>query len=172
MTTQQLILIDCFCLVLLGLAAYFTRATPRRLLGALVGGVAATVLGVGLDVAGHSLGWWHYTFVTTPYGPPLMYVAVGLWYGAGVALIGWRVTRRFGGRGQAAFIGFMTVYGPIRDYVGVAATGGAIQVITPGIAPAVGDAALWATIIAVAQGVMRLVAGPAASDRLARTRQT
>jgi hypothetical protein len=167
MTTQQFILIDCVCLFLLGVATYFTRATLRRLLGALVGGVAATLLGVGFDVAGHSLGWWHYVGVTTPYGPPLMYVALGLWYGAGVALIGWRITRRYGWQGQVAFIGGMAVYGPIRDYVGVALSKNRLQVIAPGIMPVVGDVILWASVIAAAQGVMRLVAGSAQNDQLA-----
>jgi hypothetical protein len=34
----------------------------------------------------------------------------------------------------------------------------------------VGDALLWASIMAVGQGVMRVVAGPARSDALARSR--
>lgn len=169
MTTQHLILIDCVCLFLLGVTTYFTRATLRRLLGALVGGGAATLLGVSFDVAGHSLGWWYYVGVTTPYGPPLIYVALGLWYGAGVALIGWRITRRYRWRGQVSFIGFMAVYGPIRDYVGVALSKNRIQVIAPGIMPAVGDVILWASVVAVAQGMMRLVAGTATNDQLART---
>jgi hypothetical protein len=169
MNTHQLVLIDCLCLALLGIATWLTRATPTRLLGGLAGGAAFTALGVLFDVAGSWLGWWRYTFVTTPNGPPLMYVAVGLWYGAGIALIGWRVTRRFGRRGQVAFITFFAVFGPVRDFVGVALTRGKIQVIAPGVMPVVGDVLLWASCIALAQAVMRLVAGPAKRDRLART---
>jgi len=99
MTTSQLILTDCVSLILLGITTLLTRATPRRILGALAGGLAAALLNVGEDIVAFSLGWWYYPSVATSYGPPLMYVAVGLWYGAGVALIGWRLTRRFGWRG-------------------------------------------------------------------------
>lgn len=96
-----------------------------------------------------------------------MYVAVGLWYGAGVALIGWRLTRHFGWRGQAAFISLMSVFGLGRDYA-VAAVSGVI-VFAPGIKTVVGDVVCWAILLGMAQGVMRLIAGPAKYDRLART---
>lgn len=55
-----------------------------------------------------------------------MYTVVALWYGAGVALIGWRVIRRFGGRGLVTFIGIMGVYGPIRDYGAARWSGGGV----------------------------------------------
>ncbi len=97
-----------------------------------------------------------------------MYVAVGLWYGVGVTLIGWRVIRRFGRRGFIAFIAFMAVYGPLRDYAGVALSRGTVQVISSGIMPFVGDTVLWASLNAVAQGTMWLVAGSSDADRLAR----
>jgi hypothetical protein len=60
-----------------------------------------------------------------------------LWYGVAVTLIGWRVSRRFGWRGFIGFIGFLAVYGPLRDYVGVTLTRGTVQVIvrTPIEAP-------------------------------------
>jgi hypothetical protein len=99
-----------------------------------------------------------------------MYVAVGLWYGVGVTLIGWRVIRRFGRRGLIAFIGFMAVYGPLRDYAGVALTRETVQVISPGIMPLVGDMVLWPSLNAVAQGIMCLVAGSPDADRPARAR--
>lgn len=79
--------------------------------------------------------------------------------------------RRFGRRGLIAFIGFMAVYGPLRDYAGVALTKGTVQVISPGIMPLVGDMALWASLHTVAQGIMWLVAGSPDADRLARARK-
>jgi len=166
LTTTRLLAIDAICLVLLAVTAYFTRATPRRLLGAVVAGAAIALVGVGFDVVGDMRGWWHYTSVSTRYGPPLMYVALALWYGAAVALIGWRVTRRFGWRGQVTFIAFMGVYGPLRDYVGTAVTDGSIQVMGPGIMPLVADVTLWAGLVAAAQGIMWIVAGPASADAL------
>jgi len=172
MNAQQLVLLDCICLALLAAVTFFTRATPIRFLAAIIGGVAATAVGIGFDVLGHSLGWWHYVGVATPYGPPLMYVAVGLWYGVGLALVGWRIARRFGSRGQLAFIVFMAVYGPVRDYVGVALSHGRIQVIALGIIPVLGDVALWVSVIGVAQAVMWLVAGRTYQEPLARVRHT
>jgi len=35
----------------------------------------------------------------------LLYLALWLWYGVGVTLIGWRISRRFGWRGLIGFIG-------------------------------------------------------------------
>jgi len=167
-TANQLVGIDGICLVLVVVAIYFTRAAPKRVFGAIVAGSVATAIGIAFDVAGDAMGWWHYTIAGTAYGPPLMYVAVGLWYGVGVTLIGWRVIRRFGRRGLIAFIGFMAVYGPLRDYAGVALTRGTVQVISPGLMPLVGDMVLWASLNAVAQGILWLIAGSPDADRLAR----
>jgi hypothetical protein len=122
----------------------------------------------GVDALARDLGWWRYPGVQTPYGRVLMYVAAGLWYGAGVALIGWRLRRRFGWRGLAAFLGVIGVLGPLRDYAGAALTG--VIVFAPGIVPILADAACWVAGTALIQGLMNLIAGPARGDRLARTR--
>ena len=164
MTTRMLILADCAALVLLGLTAYLTRATLRRLVGALIAGVTVTLLIAGADALVRKVGWWYYPSLNTPYGLLLMCLAAALWYGAGVALIGWRLTRRFGWRGLAMFVGVMGVVGPLRDYAGAALTGAIV--FGPGIVPVLGDAVCWAGGIAIAQAVMRLVAGPARKDRL------
>jgi hypothetical protein len=169
-TGSQLVGIDGICLVLVAVVIYFTRAAPKRVFGAVVAGSVATAIGIGFDVVGDAMGWWHYTMVRTPYGPPLMYVALGLWYGVGVTLIGWRVIRRFRRRGLIAFIGFMAVYGPLRDYAASPLTKGTVQVISPDIMPLV-DMALWASLKTVAQGIMWLVAGSPDADRLARARK-
>src|SRR5215472_5424451 len=105
MTTNQLIAIDGLCLVLMALIVYFTRAVPKRVLGAAVGGLVAMPVGIGFDVVGDAMGWWHYTMGATAHLPPLLYPGLWLWYGIGVSLIGWRITRRFGRRGLIGFIG-------------------------------------------------------------------
>ena len=168
MTTKQSILIAANGVYLVGLVAtvYFTRATARRVAGAFMGGIAVGVVGVGLESLAHSAGWWRYPSVETPYGPPLMYPALVLLW-AGFALVGWRVTRRFGWRGQAAFLGAATILGTLRDY-GVAAWLLGFIVFAPGIGPVLADAACWAGTVALAQLVMRLVAGPVRGDPLAR----
>jgi hypothetical protein len=145
---------------------YFTRATARRVAGALMGGGAVAFVGVGVEALAHTLGWWRYPSVETPYGPPLIYPAIVLLW-AGFALIGWRVTRRFGWRGQAAFLGAAVILGVPRDYA-VAARFPEFFVIAPGIGPALADAVCWAGTVALAQAIMRLVAGPVRGDPLAR----
>ncbi len=164
LTTRLLIVADCVALVLLGITVYLTRATLRRVVGALIGGFTVTALIAGVDALAREHGWWSYPNVSTPYGLPLMYVAAALWYGAGVALIGWRLTRRFGWRGLVGLVGVATILGPVRDYAYAALTG--VIVFAPGTTPALLDAACWGCGIALVQGIMRLVAGPAQSDRL------
>ena len=168
MTTQQLILIaaSCVYLVVMVVTAYFTRATRRRVTGALFGGVAVGLVGVVVESLAHAMGWWRYPSVETPCGPPLMYPVVVLLFAA-LALIGWRVTRRFGWRGQAAFLCAVTIVGTVRDYR-VAAWLPEFIVFAPGIGTALVDAACWAGLLALAQAVMRLVAGPVRGDPLAR----
>jgi hypothetical protein len=163
----MLIVADCAALVLLGVTVYLTLATFRRLVGALVAGVTVTLLIAGADALARKVGWWYYPSLNTLYGLLLMYLAAALWYGAGVALIGWRLTRRFGWRGLAAFVAVMGIVGPLRDYSGAALTGGIV--FAPGIVPVLGDAVCWAGGMAVAQAVMRLVAGPARKDKLRQT---
>src|SRR5580765_5036892 len=157
MTTPPLILIAASGIYLVGLmvTAYFTRATRKRIIGALSGGVAVAVVGVAIECLAHARGWWRYPFIGTAYGPPLIYPVVVLAFAA-LALIGWRVTRRFGWRGQAAFLCAVAIFGTLRDYR-VAAWLPEFIVFAPGIGIALVDAACWAGLLALAQAVMRLV---------------
>jgi len=171
MTTHPSIFIaaSCVYLVVMIVTAYLTRATKRRVTGALIGGAVVGLVGVGVECLAHALGWWRYPSVETPYGPPLMYPVVILLFAA-LALIGWRVTRRFDWRGQLAFLCAVMVLGTLRDYR-VAAWLPEFIVFAPGIGIALVDAACWAGLLALAQAVMRLVAGPVRGDPLARQPQ-
>jgi hypothetical protein len=153
-------------LALLAAAAYFTRATWRRVVGALAGGGVVGLVGVGVDALAYALGWWRYPSVQTPYGPPLVYPAVSLLFAA-LALVGWRVTRRFGWRGQAVFLGGVAVLGVLRDYWWAARLPELI-VFGSGLVPALADVLCWAGLAALAQAVMRAVAGSVRGDSLAR----
>lgn len=168
MKTQQFIFIagSCVYAVVLAATAYFTRARARRFAGALMGGVAVGIVGVGIESLAHTLGWWRYPSVETPYGPPLMYPAV-IFLLTALALVGWRVTRRFGWRGQVVFLAALAILGTIRDYQ-VAARLPELIVFAPGIVPVLVDAACWAGVAGLAQAVMRWVTGPSRGDRLAR----
>jgi hypothetical protein len=167
MTLQQLIVLaSVVYAVLFIVTIYFTRATTRRALAALAGGGVVAVVGFGVEVLCQSLGLWRYPSDDTGYGPLAMYPVLVLIF-AFLSLIGWRVMRRFGWRGQIVFLAVVAVLGTIRDYkIAEQATG--IIVFTPGITTVLADLVAWSGLTALAQGVMRLVAGPAAADRLAR----
>ena len=168
MTEQQMLLIAIgIYLVLLAATTYFTRATLRRFLGALAGGLAVAVVGVGVEIFFQSLGFWYYPSAADQrYGPKLMYLLVVIMW-ATLALLGWRVMRRFGWTGQLLFLTTVTVVGTTRDYLVAGQVLGYI-VITPGLLTVLIDAACWAGTTALAQAVMWLVAGDARDDKLAR----
>jgi uncharacterized membrane protein YoaT (DUF817 family) len=62
MTTQQFILKAAIgvYLVILVATAYFTRATARRVAGALMGGLVVGIVGVVVEILAHAMGWWRY----------------------------------------------------------------------------------------------------------------
>jgi hypothetical protein len=167
MSLQQLLLVATgVYLVFLCAAVYFTRATARRILGALAGGVAVAVVGFGVELVCQAAGLWHYPSDDTGRGPLLMYPLLALVW-AVLALIGWRVVRRFGWRGEVVFLTVVALQGTLRDYFEAGQALGMIA-LAPGLTTVLVDIVCWAGLTALAQGVMRLVAGPAAADRLAR----
>ena len=166
MTRQQIILWACAYLVELVAVIYFTRATARRVMGAMVGGAAAGLLGLGAIALCEALGWWRIPFASTPYFLPLFYLGLSISL-TPIYLVTWRVARRFGWRGLAVFLCVVTVIGAPRDYL-IATMFPKWMVFAPGVAPILADAATYAGIVVVGHAVMRLIAGPAREDRLAR----
>ena len=75
---QLLIAATCVYTGAIVATAYFTRATPRRIVGAIAGGVVVAVVGIGIEILCQTLGFWHYPSTSARYGPPLMYPLVGL----------------------------------------------------------------------------------------------
>ena len=164
MTTQQIILWTCAYLIELGAVVYFTRATARRIVGALAGGVAAACFGLGAIVLGNALGLWRVPIARTPYFLALFYLGLSISV-TPIYLVTWRLVRRFGWRGLAVFLCIVTVIGPPRDYL-IAATFPRWMVFAPGVAPILADAATYVGIVALGHAVMRLIAGPSRADRL------
>jgi hypothetical protein len=166
MTRQQIILWTCAYLIEFGAVVYFTRANARRVMGALVGGAAAGLLGLGAIALCEAFGWWRVPFASTPYFLPLFYFGLSISL-TPIYLVTWRVARRFGWRGLAVFIGIVTIIGPPRDYL-IAATFPKWMVFAPGVAPILADGATYAGIVILGHAVMRFIAGPASEDQMAR----
>jgi len=143
---------------------YFTRATSRRVVGALTGGAVVGFMGMGAIVLGNTLGLWRVPIIWTPYFLALFYLGLSISV-TPIYLVTWRVARRFGSRGLAVCLVVVAIIGPPRDYL-YAAKYPAWMVFAPGIAPILADAATYVGIVALGHAVMRLVAGPARVDRL------
>jgi hypothetical protein len=165
MTTWHIILLGSAYLIELVAVVYFTRATALRIVGALVGAVAAGLVAMGAIGLGEAFGWWRVSLASTLYFLPLIYLSLSSL--TPIYLVTWRLVRRFGWRGLAAFIGIVAVIGPPRDYL-IAAKYPQWMVFAPGIAPILADAATYAVLVFVGHEVMRLIAGPAHADRLTR----
>ncbi len=165
MTTQQLHLFNSLYLVLLVVVAVLTRATARRIAGALAGGVAIGVVVLGIIALGEEVGWWHMAITWEPYFLTVLWIGFALC--AFIYLITWRIARRFGWRGLAVAVIVAAVIGPPRDYWYMARfpEWGAYA---PGVAPVLAISATYVLLVVLGHGVMRLVAGPARADRLAR----
>jgi hypothetical protein len=106
-----------FCVYAVGLAVatYFTRPKSRRLVGALVGGLAIVVAGVGVEGC-QSPGFWRYPSIKQRACPLAMYpVLVVMW--AVYPLIGWRAMRRLGWRGEFDLLAMITLVRTLRDYL-------------------------------------------------------
>jgi hypothetical protein len=166
MTTQQLHLFNGLYLVALVAVAVLTRATTRRIAGALAGGTALGVVVLAIIAIGEEFRWWRMTITWEPYFLTLFLIDCVL-SGAALYLITWRIARRFGGRGLLVVVVILAVLGPVRDYQYMARfpEWGAYG---PGIAPVLAIAATYVIMVVLGQSVMRLVAGPAREDRLAR----
>ena len=168
MTSQVIILWTCAYLVEFGAVIYFTRATARRIVGALIGGASAGLLGLGAIALCKAFGWWQIPFSLTPFFLPLFYAGLAISL-TPIYLVTWRLARRFRWRGLAVFIASVAVIGPPRDYL-IAATFPKWMVFAPGVTPILADALTYVGMVAVGHVVMSLIAGPAIEDQLARTR--
>jgi serine/threonine protein kinase len=165
----QLALYTYAMLAAAGVAIYASRATLRRVAGVFAGAIAFVLTGVFAIRAAFASGWWQWAAIDpSPKIPVPVLIVDALCYAVVLAVISWRVSRRFGWRGQSAFVLIMSVWGPARDYAGAAFN--ALVTIAPGLAPFVGWATAWCGAILGMQAVMRLVAGPARADRLAGNR--
>jgi len=112
-TAQQLHMFNVLYLAILVIVAVLTRATARRIAGALAGMAVMYPLGLAIIALGERVGWWHWKF---PWEPNfLTALGINCLLCAFVFLITWRIARRFGGRGLAVVAVVAAVIGPTRD---------------------------------------------------------
>lgn len=166
MTPSQIIVFTCAYTVALAAAAYFTRAPPRRVMGALAGGAAAGCFGMGAIVLGNALAVWRVPLSSTPGWLALFYVGLAISCSP-IYLITWRVARRFRWRGLAVCLIVVGVIGPPRDYL-YAALYPEWMVFAKGVVPVLADAATYLGLVVVGHVVMWGVSGPAREGHLAR----
>src|SRR4051812_41899733 len=96
MTTAQLHLFNCLYLVVLVVVAVLTRATVRRIAGAMAGGAAFGVVALGIVAFGERVSWWHMAITWEAY--PLILMLTDFSLCSFIFLITWRIARRFRAR--------------------------------------------------------------------------
>jgi Kef-type K+ transport system membrane component KefB len=163
MTTNNLFVIACVYLLVLVCLAYLTRATVRRIAGAVIGGAVAGLLGLAAVTLGDEMEWWRVA-IRTQYLFLLAYIGLAVSL-APFYLVSWRIARRYGLRGLAVGVAVISIVGPVRDYA-VAATFPDWIVFSPGFAPIVAVSMTYVCWTVVGHAAMRLVAGPAKEDLL------
>jgi hypothetical protein len=165
MTTQQLYVLSAFYLVLSVIVAILTRATGRRIAGAAAGGAVSGIASLGVILFCEKMGWWDMAIPWEPYFLTLFVICCAIC--GFVFLITWRIARRFGWRGLAVALIVAAVLGPPRDHLWMSRfpEWGAYA---PGFAPILAIAVAYVVLGVLGHATMRLVAGPATADRLAR----
>jgi serine/threonine protein kinase len=151
-----------------GVAAYLTRAVFLRAMGSLAGGAVLMVAWMFKLRIDYAMGWWRSAFPETP-DPLMLFSLPVLFVGAVLFLASWRVSRRFGWAGQVVMLLIAPIGLAVRDRIWWEYLM-RMMVSTPGIRPLLADAALLGVGLALGHAVMRLIAGPARKDPLARTR--
>lgn len=145
-------------------AVYFTRATYRRGVAAFAAALVFTVFNILWDIAAYHAHWWWYPSLNRSFGPLSIYLAQNLVWGGAWGLLGWRIQRRFGLLGLILFIFFLSSVGNIRDFTIASAT--KLIMFGSGYVPRLADLVCWATLLAIAQITIRLIAGPSERDSL------
>jgi hypothetical protein len=164
MTLPSALLYLAFASFVFALVARLTRASRRRLVGALVSVIAFTAASGSIDDFAIARRWWRYpSWVAPPHPSLVVYLGQALIFVGTVALVGWRVERRFGARGVAVLSIVVCVGGLMRDLSVAALLPSMIQF---GAMPAsvIADLAAWALVVAFALVITRLVAGSADAD--------
>ena len=126
----ELLLMTYLSMALMVAAVYLSRARLMRIGSALLGGAVFSLLVVALPIA---MRWRRFVVVEHSTEALLLYCTIGVFLGAIVALAGWRLERRFGWRGLAGVVVFMSIVGPIRERLYL--TAAHLLIVAPGAGP-------------------------------------
>ena len=165
MTTNQLHLFNGLYFVIFVVVAILTRATGRRIAGAVAGSAVGGVAALGIVALGEKVGWWYMPIAWEPYFLSVLWLDFALC--GFIFLCTWRIARRYGWRGLAVVAVVAMALGPVRDYryMELFPEWGTYA---PGVAPVLAISATYLLLGVLGHGLMRLVAGPAHKDRLGR----
>jgi hypothetical protein len=165
MTTTQLHLFNALYLCIFAFVTVVTRARWQRVVGAAAGAMVAGLAALAAIAVGEKAGVWHFVIEWSPYFLLLLWVDFALC--GFIFLLTWRIARRFGRRGLIITLMIAAVLGPLRDYryMQQFPEWGSYG---PEVAPFVAVSATYVLMGVLGHGVMRLIAGPARSDELAR----
>ena len=165
MTITQLHLFNAAYLVALIVIAVLTRATARRIVGALAGGLALGLLTPIVIAVGERLDLLQLRIEWQPYFLTLLVLDLALcgW----VLLLVWRIVRRFGSRSLVAILIGGAFLGPPRDYWYMRHFP-EWGYYAPGVGPVLAISATYVILVLVGHGVMRMISGPSREDPLAR----
>jgi eukaryotic-like serine/threonine-protein kinase len=167
----EILLLLSFILAGLLVISYVARARPKRVIGALAGGMLVAIdAGIKLRLD-YALGWWRGRFAEdqNPLDvfshPPIFLILI--FGSAAYLLIMWRVSRRFGRTGLAILIVCAGVHLTLKERLWWDIS---ISVTTMSFGPysLAFDGALWIMGFVAGYATMRLIAGRARADGLAR----
>jgi serine/threonine protein kinase len=161
----ELVAYTYLVLALLVGAAYVSRAQTLRVAGSIVGGA---IFSLFVTVVPISMGWRRFVPLEHSVQALWLLCAICIPFGAILALASWRIARRFGWRGLAAFVIVASIGAPIRERLYLSAAH--LMVVAPGAVPGIAYTLSWACALLLSHSIMRLMAGPAVDDRLARRR--
>lgn len=150
-------------ILLFSLSGWLTRAGYWRVAASLLSGLVAAGFAFALDIAAFEFGWWSYGKMEM-HAPVATYASTALWFGAGLGLIGWRMMREWGGRGELLFFLGFPLLGLARDLL--LATVGAGFAFGGGWLPIAICTGGWLAIAFIVQIGMQLLVGSIDSDAL------
>ena len=161
----ELVAYTYLSLALFAGAAYVSQAQTLRAASSIVGGAIFSAFVTAIPI---SMGWRRFVHLEHSTQALWLLYAIGVPFGGILALAGWRIARRLGWLGLAAFVIVASIGFPIRERLYLSAAH--LMVVVPGTVPWIAYTLSWACALLLSHSIMRLMAGRAVDDRLARRR--